>query len=114
VEQAIIVAFVRAAAKLYRVVILVEMPAVEVEEVGLLADLEMVVREAPWVEPAATAISVEMVKYLVEMELYEPKISCINGLKYLRNDTPPSRTWISHNTRLSTSNSAHSSHELSK
>ena len=67
VEQAITVAFELAEAKLYPVVILVEMLVVEVEEVGLLADLEMVVQEAPWVEPAAPAISVEMVKYLVEM-----------------------------------------------
>ena len=47
VEQAIIVAFVQAEAKLYPVGILVEMLVVEVEEVGLLADLEKVVQEAP-------------------------------------------------------------------
>lgn len=97
----------------YQVVMVVEKRVLMAEaEEALMVGWEKVVREARSVAAGTTAISFEMVKYLVEKELCEPNVRVIRLQKYLRNNTPPSRTRISHNTSLSASNSTHFPHQL--
>ena len=74
----------------------------------------MVVQVAPSAEEAAMVLFVEMENYLVEMVFCEPNISDADIPTYLRNNTSSPGTWISHNARLSTSNSANFSQQLPK
>jgi hypothetical protein len=114
-EWAIVVAVVQVEAKSRRVVRVAEMSVAELVEVALVADLERaLLLWAASMEAVTPMASVEMQIHLVESLLCEPDISSLIVIQYLRNDAPPCRTRISHDTRLSTSYSANFSHELSK